>query len=366
MLESFFPEINTAKFLALALLVAMLLMYALIRGRALAPNWREAVFLFAYVSIIAHYYAFSVKVDDEIEKMLLFGAMFICLLFLIRNVCNCRVALMFIKKVALWFALLFVGVNFAILLVAYSAFVVEGNFMGVVANSNRLGAYCTIICFPIFLDYSHNASGWRRRVCQLFLVLTIAIILFSRSRASLVAVLMASLYLLYKKQNLSSLRKTAAVVTILGLAWIAAFSIGEKYKGAEMFSTREKLFSLRLDAISQKPLSGWGFRSSEFSEYDDFHKFNPQEKGNTILAMVEEFGFVLGSILIFLLTALWFRGLRLFGGTLAGEAFVLVLLTSCIHLMFETWLFNLYGLLSIYVWSILFLSLSLKSRKGKI
>ncbi|MBT6307084.1 MAG: hypothetical protein HOJ18_12765, partial [Rhodospirillaceae bacterium] len=57
----------------------------------------------------------------------------------------------------------------------------------------------------------------------------------------------------------------------------------------------------RIDGIKEKPLLGWGFQvNSAKDKFQGPHIFNELEKGNTPLALLEEFGIPFGMLIIIL------------------------------------------------------------------
>lgn len=368
MLETLLPNINSLKFAIIGLLAMISLVSCFLKQRTFTLSYKETSCFVVLVLIAMHFLIYSVSVDEDMQLTLLFGFCYLAFLLILRNAMGPRGSLIVWKRVALLFAITFVISNCLAAVLAFDHFVVEGNFTGLVANSNTLAALLAIICFPVLFEYSfagHGRPRYGRYIFRALMVLTIVLIFLARSRASLLAVAIASVYYFVTMSRLNTALKVVALALVLAVVTAMLTEIGTKREGIDLLATREKLFSLRLDAIAQKPFSGWGFGSSEFTVYDEYNRFNALEKGNTILAVWEEFGIILGVFVLSLIARIWIRALRTFGRIAEGTTFLLVLLTSAVHLMFETWLFNFYGMLAMYFWGVLFLSLSFNPRETR-
>jgi O-antigen ligase len=245
---------------------------------------------------------------------------------------------------------------------------VANNFHGVFQNANYMATLVAVVCFPFFLgSLSQNTGFWQRSGVIFLICLSVILVVFSRSRTSIAAILVTAIvYFIYFAQtkgnwNYRVIKKIISLI-FFGLIILLLFdNVVNKYEGQGVFDTRQNLFELRLTAIAEKPVYGWGFAVNKFSEYDEFHIYNSGEKGNTLLAIFEELGLLFGSIFICYLCLLFGRAISVFSKNKITMQFSLILVSSVVQLQAETWLLNFNGIMGLLVWTLLYLSLSFKT-----
>lgn len=343
------------KVIGLLVLDAVLLLPLLYRNSAFRMGARNWVLLAAFLVMVLHYLIVGDSVSLQNTFILIFGFGLIGLAFIVFNVLPVDQALSGFLIFLRVFAAGFVLVNvFALVTLRGDAFV-DGNFTGVTANANMLGAYVAILCVPPLVDARAASKGFLKTGVGVLLLLALAEIFLSRSRAAILVLLAMSLYLLYVSGSLKRIERVAiAMILVVGVA-SALVVIGTKYEGATAFSTRGVLILQRLEAISERPFVGWGFNSDVFSDRNPDQLFPAMEKGNTVLQFLEEFGIPLGSLLIFLVAVGLVRSLSILRRKGSTRLVAAILVGAAVHLTFETWLLNFFSVLSIAFWMLVML-----------
>lgn len=256
-------------------------------------------------------------------------------------------------------------------------FVNAGNFRGIFYNANFFGMFLSLIMIPAILLRiwsSKQGVGLSKFFKFFYLVIALGLLFASRSRASLLAVvvLLVTCYIFYKPPFLIRGLKISVGVLISIAALGALFPEDFKYSIYQTYvikhegfnsiaGTRANMFSDRLLGIVESPVIGWGYGvkpqlSGIFAEGD---KLTDSEKGNSYLAFIEEVGILMGGIFLcvfFVVTFFLTRwALRLPCGSLSRAAATLigVLFAGLLHSNFESWLFYFGSLTSIYYWVVL-------------
>ena len=363
MLEVLFPNINYAKLVVLALCLLLTLAITVCSGKLRRVSFGEAALYVFYILITSHFYLFSYNSVDSAEFQLYLGAIFLLTVYFCRNAIGTFSFILLIKRLSLWFSLLFVGANILLVVVSYSSFVTSGNFYGLISNSNMLAAYFVVICIPSLFSFAFNESRPRKYLYWCFVAAAIIVLFLSRSRTGLLALIFLLFYMVFIWRKISISKKFITAILLVFVATFSSVYFINKYEGQGVFSTRDKLFQLRFDAISEKPFLGHGYGSQKYSQFDYFNIYNGQEKGNTLLAVFEEFGLVMGLAIMILLGIALKRAIFLFGSSRETSVFAFSLITASVSLMFETWLFQFSGLLSLYFWVLIILSFSLPKSK---
>ena len=307
-----------------------------------------------YVAIVFHYLYIGTSITSSTNEILICGA---ALLALVACAGSALDLASFLKPAVTLFgavATVFLLINLLLALTGNQDAFIDGNFVGITANSNMLAGYLALCCFPLFLQSAITLDSRRlRRIASVLLVVCCYLILLSRSRAALLSICASSTFVLMTTKRLRRGGKLLILFTIATATLVAFMQASEKYGEVELLSTRSILLFQRLTAISEHPWLGWGFNSSVYNYYDESNIFPAMEKGNTILQVFEEFGIPFGSVVIIGLFYLIWQAAKTLRQWRYGLAFSATLIGSAVHLMFETWLFNFPALLSIYFWIIL-------------
>jgi O-antigen ligase len=139
--------------------------------------------------------------------------------------------------------------------------------------------------------------------------------------------------------------------------------IYKNHNAESILSTRSILWDARIEAIKEKPYTGWGYNVNEFTYIDKYHQFNKLEKGNTFLAIFEEFGLIFGSILIGLFSFIFYKSFKILKARKTTPYLAVTIVAVLLHSLLETWIFNFYGLLAIVFWTLILASF--QKDKGK-
>lgn len=311
-----------------------------------------------YLAVVIHYFYVGDSITDNTNTILLCGAVLIAL-----SLCACNAFALstLLKPAAQLFtagALAFLLLNLPAALTGNEDALVDGNYVGITTNANALGGYLSLCCFPLLLQgaTTFRNAQWRL-LAWLMLAVCCYLILLTRSRAAMLVVCAALIFLVATTQHLRRGTKFLFLAAILVGTVGAALQASDKYGETELLSSRSILLFQRITAISERPLLGWGFNADVYNYYDESNVFPAMEKGNTVLQCFEEFGIPFGSFIVIGFCYLIWRGAIVLRKQPDGLAFSATLIGGAVHLMFETWLFNFPALLSIYVWLILLLAL---------
>ena len=230
-----------------------------------------------------------------------------------------------------------------------------GFFQGPFYNPNSLGS-ALALTFPalLWLREQHLSDApliLRSKVLTVAVFLNIALVFFSRSRASLLAMaLVLVLYAILRKSRFAWIIVYGMFVLLLA-APSSASQIGREaaFKGRDAqlaFTTRTEEFGETLQAAQSNPIGGFGFGTSAGdTEWDGSISAADvgREKTNAYLGVVEEVGLV-GGVPLFLgfvaTLVLGFRAAR--RERLADDgspaALVILVTAGALHVNFEAWL----------------------------
>ena len=312
-----------------------------------------SVFL-TYVAIEFHYLYIGTSITSSTNEILICGAALLAFVACADNALDLASLIKHAVRLFSVIATVFLLINLQLALTGSEAAFIDGNYVGITANSNMLGGYLALCCFPLFLQCAVTLDSQRLRFFSwVLLVVCCYLILLSRSRAALLAICASSIFVLMTTQRLRRGGKVLFLFAVVAATLTAFMQASEKYGEVELLSTRSILLFQRVTAISERPWLGWGFNSSVYNYYDESNIFPAMEKGNTILQVFEEFGIPFGSVVIIGLFYLIWQAAKTLRQWRYGLAFSATLIGSAVHLMFETWLFNFPALLSIYFWIIL-------------
>lgn len=327
----------------------------------------QGLLFLIFFFILIHAIFFSESFDDS--SMIVVGIAWLISAGLAANIISEHTLLINTDKILTFsgYAIILSSLTLG-LFVGYSNLIEVGNFVGITDNANYLGLILSVFVFPVLFCKTFFKGPKSPRLFYLFmLLLTLLIIYLTRSRTAIITVAMAVIYfiaIIYRPSSSFGTRLWIKIVAIalLGLFifWSTIDTFINKYDGQSLLSTREHLFELRIEAIQSRPYLGWGFRVNEFSMLDPFHQFNKGEKGNTILALIEELGIYFGSAFVLFLSFLYYRAIRTFNANKDTVSFGLILFSSAIHLQGETWLFNFLGIPGLLIWMLLYIGLSSK------
>jgi O-antigen ligase len=225
-----------------------------------------------------------------------------------------------------------------------------GNFEGFTENSNTMGGYLALLMFPVAMQSLLNAKRvWSKAATAILLSVIIFLIFTTGSRASLLAILCGLAFVALSSPNIDRKYRYMIIAGVL-LAPLFLTSFFQKNEDLALFSTRAFLYQLRFEAISERPWLGWGLAADVNNSYDVTNIFPPQEKGNTVLQMMEEFGVVFGTIFTVSLTIAIISTGRRLARSRATMWVPVFLVGAWVHSMFETWMFNFQSTIAIFFW----------------
>lgn len=367
MLELYFHDINTIKKIIFLIVFVFLVPFYFSKGDKVTPKGSLYI-LFAFLFILVHSFIFSFdkffSITESVHALLVVFTLFMTTqLFKPRAIFNYYTKLIFVIT-----AILLISSILILLFNNASKYYVDGNFRGILQNSNTLAFYLSVFIAPYYFNRLFATTLSKKKSFLFYFIISNLgfFIILTRSRTSIVIFILLCVFLGIKKLKLTAGSLIVSFIFLIALSifLFTNMSLVESYvvknEGAAVFSTRSLLFDARLEAISQKPLFGWGYQVNEFSYVDEFNIFNKSEKGNTLLALLEEFGLVFGSLLIFFLGSIFYGAIRALKSFPEYFFIAITLFSSTLHLLLETWLFNFNGFLSVLIWLILMTAYRLK------
>lgn len=225
-----------------------------------------------------------------------------------------------------------------------------GNFEGFTENSNTMGGYLALLMFPVAMQSFLSAKcGWSKAAAAVLSSAIIFLILTTGSRASLLAILCGLAFVALSSQSLAGKYRLLIIAGVIASPLLLSSFI-QKNEDLTLLSTRVLLYQLRFEAISESAWLGWGLAADVNNSYDVTNIFPPQEKGNTVLQMMEEFGVVLGTIFTVSLTIAIISTGRRLARSRATIWVPVFLVGAWVHSMFETWMFNFQSTIAIFFW----------------
>jgi O-antigen ligase len=366
----FTEDINIIKISIILFLLFLYLSLVLVgKKKRLSISVDQILLIGSFLAIFIHSLIFSEELHAS--SLILVGVLWLILAYFIQIYHGRSWVLKKIDSSLYVFGITFILINiFAISLFGIQEFLVESNFRGITQNSNYLAVILTLI-FPIYFCRYFDIDSKKKKTNILILACCITLILLTRSRTALISVFLTIAFyfgftIRFQKKSLPILFKYVFFIFVGAIIiWQGMDLMLSKYDGQAAFSTREKLILLRLEAISQRPFAGWGFAVNKFTEYDQFHIYNAGEKGNVALAVLEELGIIFGSIVLAVISYIFYKSISRLMSSSKTRALGLVLFTSIVIAQAETWLFNFYGIAALIVWLIVFISLSNMARNSQ-
>jgi O-antigen ligase len=254
----------------------------------------------------------------------------------------------------------------------------EGNFRGMCGNSNSLGA--SIMLTSPWLIYELRRKWENRRIRRWLVVLagvTIIIMLATHSRAALCAFLILPAFSAKqlhpgRKAVLAYLFLMALIVTYAlrpGTYDFIYHSFVEK-RSENIMASRGIQMEDSWDAAKQGGIFGEGFGVSVgLSRYWDLSTFSriSREKGNSMLAIVEETGLVGLGFYLAVLCALYFTVRRFSRTADPDQKFIANIamgyfVAALVHGQFEAWFLSFGPDVSVY-WGVIGMALGGMTRK---
>ena len=123
----------------------------------LSLDWSLAALLF--IVIVLHNAAFGTSLDDQTGPILIAGAAILNLGYWAGNAIERPRAIFAIEQVLAVAAAIFVAMNLWPPLLLDGDNYPEGNYIGLLSNSNMLGGYVTVLCAPLLASAVFSAKG---------------------------------------------------------------------------------------------------------------------------------------------------------------------------------------------------------------
>jgi O-antigen ligase len=344
-------------------------------------------------SRLFHWIAFSCVVSAAISaevstypKQPLLKALSLFLLFLYGSF-GAKLAVM--QREGQFISGLLWGCEMLVYFVAVEYFVLRHQFFG---NPNSLGAVMGVAIVPLMLWGSfHSKSAWIQRRRTLALLLSMALLFASYSRASIFAATASCILLCVLSRRYHTLVRglglglliAAVVVSFVPLPNSPAaptFRSRFLYKGKEqggVLGSRRSVWDTTIASVELHPWFGTGF-GTVLTAYDsrvnqggtfESNSETTREHGDSYLAIVEGVGLV-GVIPFFFLLVLILVNIRRVliqlwsTKDLSSPAvpMALVLVAGLVDAMFEDWLFAVGYYVCVFFWALAFMLVNLAPR----
>ena len=233
----------------------------------------------------------------------------------------------------------------------------DGQFHGLLTNSNMF-AFSLVLSFPFIQQIINN-----KYVFGVLIINTLLLLFVSGSRGALLC------FLIYFFLSIKNNSKVWQFVTLILIVTPIIYNFMDTsfiYKGNSndvegALSTRSHFWTARIEAIKAKPYFGWGYSVNEFNYFSEYVVTNIREKGNTVLALVEEFGLFLGLLVIFYTLRIFISSTKNHLN-LGNPNIAYLLIVVLIHNQVETWLFNFNSIDTILVWFLVFIGMNLNKK----
>ena len=242
-----------------------------------------------------------------------------------------------------------------------------GLYKGLTYNANALGGTIALISAPLALRSILDSE--RALLGSILFIMSVVVLWLYGSRASLLSFLIVAGVFLVKlffiqRRNFFLMLTALTLFVVVSFEKVVSsfFRFFIKYEHlSNPLATRNQSWGLRFEAIERKPLKGWGYGvnpiriSPELATMFDVNKnMGSTEKGNSYLAILEEFGLVLGPLLIAILLLNLYYVYR--HNRRINPLLIAVLFASLIHAFFESWLIYLGSFSAIWFWTLLLIS----------
>lgn len=347
--------------LMIFLIVGILLLPIYLNSKNRSINTYTFMIFFSFFLILIHSIFFSWEpFNSSIDSLL--AILKLIILFLIIKLISKKVISKFVKIFLILLSLITIVPSILLLMIGQqSNFSNDGNFHSIFPNSNMLGMYLALFVAPFIFSLKSYFIAKKNLYKYLFhfLVFSIFYILIATSSRTNILIFIICSIIVYLNRNgvewsYKSILKVFSfcLITISTLfIFFEEFFLGLILKGQlSIFTTRLPLWISRIQAITEKPFTGWGYNVNEFYFFNKFNVFNPLEKGNTVLAIIEEFGMIFGIFLIFVFTKVFIEAYKKYNNLIDLRFLGVIILLVPFHLMVETWLLNFNSILAIFIW----------------
>lgn len=259
--------------------------------------------------------------------------------------------------------LAFCGSLFAYVFFSAEDVYFQGNYKAIFYNSNFLGHLIGMIAIPYLLIRIFDSNKkWYITILTFYPILLILIfaLLETRSRSSILALTLAVSYIIVCVWH--KLKIGLRILILIGGFTVAVFVIQnpgfllnkwEKNDLSSVFDSRSYVWHAHLEAISQRPLFGWGLGYNPVPLKDTNAD---TEKGSSYIVLPEEIG-LLFSFIIFFSFSLFaakcystiIQGMR---GNLSFDNILppAIVLGGFAHAFFESWMFSFGNPISFIFW----------------
>jgi O-antigen ligase len=384
-----FNFITLLKYIDSIALASIIIIYAYIKSIKIKNNLLTTLIFIMLLIILIPGVLFSVEEDISLFRGILALSIFI-IIFGSVGILGSQEALKHTYK------FLFIVAVFTILLTDamwltgdMRAFYME-NLKSFFQNANVFGTFVGLFFLPTLLLKIFENKGRKKSYIFIFFFINLLILFwFIRSRSALLSFAVFSMFIIYYKHYRWSKKRTKNLVLILfslsifGIvissnekvqsyleAYFVKYEFLQDRADYSIVTTRSQLWLERIQGIEKRPLVGWGYGVNSMDYDKDYSRQHGiTEKGNSALAILEEFGLIFGILLIFIIGLIVFRLFKKIKRSDVGNTDLLLvtsslLVAALIHVNFESWLLYFGNPSSFLFWLLLVAMISLPTESN--
>jgi O-antigen ligase len=336
-----------ARYFFLAVLILATVVYAIKRHVTIPATVLASFYLFITYALLTAFWTENVALS--VTKWIIYVALVVTLFFAGAAIPRVEDSNPFWPMK--WILVPIVLLSFFALLRGFGW--VAGNFRGYCGNSNALGATIALTSPWLMFELRRKWSSQLERAVLLGLTgMTLVVLLFTYSRASIVALFIIATF---AGSSLHLGRKFlivyALIALVVGTYLLRPATFGAIYRGLvekraeNVLTSRSDQLEDSWEAAKKGGIFGAGFGvsigSSKYWNMESFSTF-AREKGNSMLAIVEELGLTGLAFYLFLLYAVWSSLMQVGRRADADGKFLRMLglgffLGAIFHSAFEAW-----------------------------
>lgn len=374
---SFFnlSALTVLKYPILFLNTFVVLVYTYIHNTGIIKNSNNIMVLLLLLLIILPGSFFSMEIEQSTLRAIL-ALIFFAYIYGLISILSSEQLIKIVFHFFFYISIITIIVTNYYLFTGNSKIFYFGNLKSFFSNANSLGALISLYMIPSIFN-KLSISSKKYYIVYYVMILNLFIFLWLiRSRSALLSFfILLSFFLFYKHVYLNKkafINKIYLSIGILFLFFIV--TVNQEYftkylikyehiKSSNLAQTRLSLWNDRVHAISVYPYFGWGYgiNSQDYIQVKKDWQYiqGETEKGNTILSILEEFGFIIGIPIILIISYLMIYNLRIIKYFLYHDYIVIsisILVAGLIHINFESWLLY-FGNINSFLFWILFISI---------
>ncbi len=380
-----FSFLSNIKYILLISLASILMLYVYINSIVIKINPATKSIYAMLVIILIPGTFFSVDTAESISRGIIAFLTFIIIFFSV-GLIGAEILVQKIYRFLLMIAVFVtLSTDFLLYIGDTRLFSME-NLKGYFLNANTFGAIVGLYLLPIMLLELTKKKKIYLRIFYIFIFLNLMLLFWLiRSRSALLSfVIIITIigyykYMIFHKKNLYGLVIIFTIFTVGSISlflnkgaidYLATYFIKhEELTSDNIYSSRAQLWIDRANGISQRPLGGWGYGINSIHYNENINKKTGNlktEKGNSYLAIVEEFGLFFGALIIIQVGIIVFNLIKKINRNRQSNLIlfsIAIIFGGLVNVNFESWLLY-YGNISAFLfWFVLVAVLNIPNEK---